>query len=134
MPACLRFLAARADGSLTRQQFVDDYLHPRDVKVFEDALRQPMQGGGAFHVVCRIRRKDGLMRWLQMDGRIELADTGEPLRAFGVVADITERKILERKAQRLSERVATIQEEERRIIAQELHDSTAQELVAASLG
>jgi signal transduction histidine kinase len=75
-----------------------------------------------------------MMRWLQMDGRIELADTGEPVRAFGVVADITERRILERKAQRLSERIATIQEEERRIIAQELHDSMAQDLVAASLG
>ena len=74
----------RADGSLTRQQFVNDYLHPRDVKAFEDAVRQPMQNGGAFHVVCRIRRTDGMMRWLQMDGRIELADTGEPVRAFGV--------------------------------------------------
>ena len=128
------FGRTHTDGSLTRQQFVDDYLHPSDVNAFEDALRQPMQMGGPFHVTCRIRRKDGLVRWLQIDGKIELADTGEPLRAFGVVADITERRTLERKAQRLAERVATIQDEERRTIAQELHDSTVQHLVAASLG
>src|SRR5262249_31444508 len=42
------FGRTHADGSLTRQQFVDDYLHPGDVKAFEEALREPMQTGGPF--------------------------------------------------------------------------------------
>ena len=54
-------------------------------------------------------------------------------RFVGVVADITTRKRIERKAQRLSQQLLTIQEEERRSIAQELHDSTVQHLVATSL-
>jgi PAS domain S-box-containing protein len=127
------FGRSQADGSLSRQQFIEDYLHPGDAKAFEEALKPAMQTGGTFHLTCRIRRMDGLLRWLQMDGKVELDETGKPTRAFGVVADITERKRLERKAQRLSKRIATIQEGERRTIAQELHDSTVQHLVAASL-
>jgi signal transduction histidine kinase len=50
-----------------------------------------------------------------------------------VVADVTTRKRLEARAQELSHRLLTVQEEERRNIAQELHDSTVQHLVAASL-
>jgi signal transduction histidine kinase len=50
-----------------------------------------------------------------------------------VVADITERKVLEQRTRDLSRRLVTIQEDERQKIAQELHDSTAQHFVAASL-
>jgi signal transduction histidine kinase len=50
-----------------------------------------------------------------------------------VVADITERKMLEQEANDLSERLINLQEEERQRIAQELHDSTVQHLVAANL-
>ena len=50
-----------------------------------------------------------------------------------MIADITERKALEQEAEELSERLITLQEEERQLIAQELHDSTVQHLVAANL-
>jgi signal transduction histidine kinase len=62
-----------------------------------------------------------------------LSETGEPSRHIGVFADITERKALEQEAKELSERLVNLQEEERQRIAQELHDSTAQHLVAANL-
>ena len=126
------FGRSRADGSLSRQQFVDDYLHPDDAYAFEEALQDAMRTGGNFHAICRIRRKSEL-RWLQIDGKFELTDTGEPSRLVGVVADITERKTLEQEAEELSERLVNLQEEERQRIAQELHDSTAQHLVAANL-
>jgi len=50
-----------------------------------------------------------------------------------MIADVTERKKLEQNAKQLSEYLITIQENERQRIAQELHDSTAQHLVAAAL-
>ena len=126
------FGRSHADGSLSKQQFVDDYLHPDDAYAFEEAVQDAMRTDGTFHAICRIRRKSEL-RWLQIDGKYELTDTGEPLRLVGVVADITERKRLEQEAEELSERLVNLQEEERQRIAQELHDSTAQHLVAANL-
>jgi PAS domain S-box-containing protein len=124
---------ARADGTLSRQQFVERYLHADDVPAFEATLKNALCSGGNFHMVCRIKHKNGSPRWLQLDGKFEFASDGEPLRLLGVAADITHRKVLERKTRELSERLITLQEEERQRIAQELHDSTAQHLVAASL-
>jgi PAS domain S-box-containing protein len=127
------FARTRADGPLSRKQFVEDCLHPDDAHTFEAALSGAMLTGDIFHTICRIRLSDGLQRWLQVDGRFELTDAGEPSRLVGVVADITERKTLEQEAEGLSERLANLQEEERQRIAQELHDSTVQHLVAANL-
>jgi PAS domain S-box-containing protein len=124
---------ARADRGLTRQQLLQDYVHPDDAKAVKDALRDARLKGGSHHVICRIRQKGGLQRWLQIDGKYELTDTGEPSRHIGVFADITERKALEQEARELSERLVNLQEEERQRIAQELHDSTAQHLVAVNL-
>lgn len=127
------FGRTRADGPLSRRQLADEYLEPSDVGDFEAELSEAMRTRGNLHAVCRIRRKDGSRRWLQFDGTFEAAATGHPLRLVGVIADITAGKVLEQRARELSQRLATIQEEERKNIARELHDSTAQHLVAASL-
>jgi PAS domain S-box-containing protein len=123
----------RTDRGLTRKQLLQDYVHPDDARAVKDALRDARRKGGSHQFVCRIRQKGGLQRWLQIDGKYELTDTGEPSRHIGVFADITERKALEQEARELSERLVNLQEEERQRIALELHDSTAQHLVAASL-
>ena len=120
-----------ADGPLSKQAFVAKYLHPGDVADFEASLEEAMQTGGHLHAVCRINRQDGSRRWLQIDGKFGV--TGNPSRFLGVVADISARKKLERRAEKVSERLARAQEGERRKIAQELHDSTVQHLVAADL-
>jgi PAS domain S-box-containing protein len=127
------FGRAHTDGPLSRRQLTDEYLDPGDVGDFEAALSEAMRTRGNLHAVCRIRRKDGSRRWLQIDGTFEGTAAGGTLRLVGAVADITARKALEQRARELSQRMATIQEEERKNIARELHDSTAQHLVAASL-
>ena len=127
------FARSRADGPLTKRQFVDSCLDPKEVDGFEAALQEATWPGGNFHKICLIRRKDGASRWLQFDGKFETIAPDSPLRLVGVVADITARKKLECRAKELSERIETVQDEERKNIARELHNSTAQHLVAASL-
>jgi PAS domain-containing protein len=84
------FGRTRADGSLTRQQFEEEYLHPDDAHAVEEARQDAIRSGGSFRVVCRIRIKGSLQRWLQFDGAYEFTSTGEPSRLIGVIADITE--------------------------------------------
>ena len=86
--------------------------------------------------VHRIMRPDGTVRWISVQGRRIYRDAPEgpqPVRSIGTVTDITELKRLEQEAKDLSERLINLQEEERQQIAQELHDSTAQHLVAVDL-
>jgi signal transduction histidine kinase len=123
----------RTDGPLSKRQFLNDYLHPDDAPTFNAALNEAMRTDGILHVICRIRSKRGAKHWLQIDGKFEPDTASKPSRLVGIVADITARKRLEARAKLLSEHLLTIQEEERRSIAQELHDSTVQHLVAADL-
>jgi two-component system NarL family sensor kinase len=51
----------------------------------------------------------------------------------GILRDIRERKKAERRVQQLSGRLLRLQDEERRRLARELHDSTAQSVAALSL-
>ena len=76
------FGRTRADGSLTRQQFLEDYLHPDDAPALEEARQDAMRTGGNFHAVCRIRQKRGVQRWLQIDGAYEFDDRGEAVAVF----------------------------------------------------
>jgi signal transduction histidine kinase len=50
---------------------------------------------GILHFRCRIRRPDGSLRSVAVDGRIYRADDGAPVRIAGVVADVTERRRIE---------------------------------------
>jgi PAS domain S-box-containing protein len=126
------FGLARGDRPINKQEFVDKYLYAADVPGFEAALKEAMRTQGNFHTVCRIRRRR-TFAWLQIDGKFETSTTRGSSRLIGVVAVITARKRLEARAARLSEQLLTVQEEERRNIAQELHDSTVQHLVAVDL-
>src|SRR5262245_15834847 len=124
------FGRTRAQGPLSRQQFIASYLDPDDAPEFNSALKAARAPGGRLRTTVRIRRADGKQRWLQIDGGFQ-GDRSP--RLLGVVADVTERKQLEQRARALAEHLVSVQEDERQRIAQELHDSTAQHLVAINL-
>jgi PAS domain S-box-containing protein len=77
------------------------------------------------------RRQDGsVRRGLFSAAKIGIA--GEQWQLV-IIRDITERKAAERTVQELSGRLLRLQDEERRRIARELHDTTAQKLAALSM-
>ena len=70
------FGRSRADGPVSKRQFVADYLHRDDADAFEAAVGKAVRTRDALHVVCRFTRKAGGLRWLQIDGKFEATATG----------------------------------------------------------
>lgn len=84
-----------------------------------------------WEVEVQVCRKDGSKRWVMMT----VIGSKEDGRAYhdGVLYDITERKQAQSSLKRLSARLLRLQDEERRRLARELHDSTGQDLAALEM-
>src|SRR5262249_4418850 len=123
----------KSAGPVSRRELMQSYLHRSDASHFEATLERAIEARGRFRVNCRIRTTARGTRWLQIEGKFEPNTGTGRLRFTGVVADITAQRRLEMRAHRLTQRLQVIQDEERRNIAQELHDSTVQHLVAGTL-
>ena len=81
----------------------------------------------------RYRRKDGRIVWTSTTGTLVRDGRGDPWFFTLMLEDITRRKRSEAALTRLAERLRRLQDEERRRLAHELHDSTAQSLAALSM-
>jgi len=87
---------------------------------------------------CRLVTSTGQVRWVAMRNTL-IRFRGAPA-ILGNVQDVTDRRTMETKLHQLSARLLTIQEEERRRVARDLHDSVGQTLtgikfmVEAALG
>jgi PAS domain S-box-containing protein len=86
------FGRGREEGPLTMAELSEKVLHPEDRASFEKALHEAMKPDRRFEAACRIRRKDGELRWVQYAARFELSGDGKPLRLVGVIKDITDEK------------------------------------------
>jgi len=73
------------------------------------------------------------VRWFLVTAHTEMNEQRVPIRISGIFRDVTERRVAEQEAEQLSERILAVQDEERQLIAADLHDSTAQNLVAIGL-
>jgi PAS domain S-box-containing protein len=83
-------------------------------------------------VITRRRRKDGVWIDVEMLG-IPLITGGVLRGVYGLYVDISERTRTESSLRRLSLELMHSQENEKRRIARELHDATAQELALLSM-
>jgi PAS domain S-box-containing protein len=154
----------------TRAQ-ISRMLHPEDQPIVDQALVDALAGKG-YHLVFRVHRADGALRWMESFGEVVYDENKTPQRIVGVAIDITERRQaeeelrkshleLERKVeertqalaaslasleleveirkqtevalQGLSARLLRLQDEERRRVARDLHDSTGQTLAALKM-
>jgi PAS domain S-box-containing protein len=112
-------------------RFIPNLLHPDDIAVLPQlgAEYSKRKDGEVFENVFRMRHKNGEWRWVHRSATVfSRTPDGRPKQIIGAVTDITEYKLAEKKLQELSARLLSIQNEERRRIARELHDVTGQNL------
>lgn len=128
-----------------------EYVHPDDK---EESLAQWMkcvESGEMYESEYRLRSPDSGYRWFRARA-VPLRDLqGNIVKWYGTCSDIHDSKLLEQsirenaielerlvnsrtaELRRLSSRLMTMQDEERRRIAREIHDGLGQELAAAKM-
>ncbi|MDS0474672.1 MEDS domain-containing protein [Natrinema sp. 1APR25-10V2] len=73
-----------------------EHVHPSDHERVKRSFDAALESGN-WSFECRIVRVDGAERWVAVDGEIYYDREGTPIKAIGVIKDITERKDLERE-------------------------------------
>ena len=112
-----------------------EHLHPGDrQRVLE--LREKLHGGmvdriAAVYRYCHPLRGEVWIHHLARVGRHDA--TGQPTLTFGVLRDVTERKRDEEELRDLSRRLIRAHEEERALLARELHDDVTQRLAVLAI-
>jgi PAS domain S-box-containing protein len=128
-----------------------DYIHPDDRERSMTHWLNCVQSGDNYESDYRMRRKDGQYRWFRARALPLRDQAGKVIRWYGTCADVHDSKLLEQSMRDsavelekvvdertsalrlLSSRLMTMQDDERRRIARELHDGLGQELVAIKL-
>jgi signal transduction histidine kinase/ActR/RegA family two-component response regulator len=77
------------------------HVHPEDRAMVDAAYQRALAGEGDYNVEFRTTWPDGSLHWLSSRGRFVLDAAGVPVRAAGVMAEVTERKLTEQRLQQV---------------------------------
>jgi len=128
-----------------------EFVHSEDRERSMGQWMHCVRSGDSYESEYRIRGKDGQYRWFRARA-VPIRDLeGQIIKWYGTCSDIHDSKVLEQSIResanelerlvddrtaalrRLSGRLLTMQDDERRRIARELHDGLGQELAAAKM-
>jgi PAS domain S-box-containing protein len=108
-------------------------VHPDDRKFVETAVNEALENRKPYNIDHRIIRPDKTERIVHEGGEVKYDENGRPIRMVGTVQDITELKQAEekirygrQKLKMLAAKLELVEEQERRRIASDLHDSIGQ--------
>ena len=94
-------------SSISRAQ-LEERVHPDDRQRRKYALHDALQGRRSYDIELRIVRPDGEIRLVHVRDEMSYDDSGRPVRMFGSVQDITERKSIEDALQRTKAKLELI--------------------------
>ena len=112
-----------------------EHLHPEDRPPVMESRRQLHEGGlDRFSLEYRFVHPDRGELWLQhLAGAGARDASGRAVHTYGVLRDVTDRKRAEEQSRDLSRRLIRAQEEERALLARELHDDVSQRLAVLAI-
>ncbi len=123
------------EGGLEAVTFWMEQLHPADrprVLLMRDQLHDGRLE--EVSVEYRFLHPDAGERWIHHLGRVAERDADHrAVRTFGVLRDVTERKLAEAELGQLSRRLIGAHEAERALLARELHDDVTQRLAVLAI-
>lgn len=115
-------------------------VHPEDLPGISAAIEQCRRERRPYEREFRVVWPDGSVHWIQGRGEFVFAADGQAIRMRGTVVEITAHRLAEieltaqrEQTQALARRLLGVQEEERRLLAHELHDELGQGLTALKL-
>jgi PAS domain S-box-containing protein len=128
-----------------------DYVHPEDKDQAINHWMRCVESGTNYEAEYRLRSKEGTYRWFRARALPIRDEERKILKWYGTCSDIHDSKVLEQsirssaaelekmvdlrtdELRRLSIRLMTMQDQERRRIARDLHDGLGQELAVAKM-
>src|SRR6202167_5625493 len=147
-----------ADTAQPRKDWLNEYIHPDDHPIVLRTVREAVRTKSMFELEHRIQRTDGTLGWTYSRAVPLLDVNGEILEWFGAASDVTARKEAEEnfrnlaqtldaevrartreleeqsnQVRELSWRLLRSQDEARRHIAREVHDSVGQTLTVLDI-
>lgn len=90
-------------------------VHPDDRPQIEQRVAESLTGRKDYAAEFRIRRQDGLIRWIAARGRAHYDEAGNPVRIEGVARDVSERTLAVEKLQRNLDHIKALREIEKAI-------------------
>lgn len=109
-------------------------VHPEDLEHCHAIYSAAFDARVDFEMEYRLRRFDGVYRWVVDYGVPRFESDGTFRGYIGSCVDITERRASEESLHTLTGRLIAAQEEERARIARELHDDFSQRLALLGIG
>jgi PAS domain S-box-containing protein len=76
-----------------------EHVIPKDREMVNEKFEYAISTKSDWNFECRINRVGGDIRWILGKGNHEINESNEAVKMFGVVQDITERKLVEEKMQ-----------------------------------
>jgi PAS domain S-box-containing protein len=108
-------------------------IHPEDVQRVLEALWQAIKDQRSFSSEYRLRRADGVFRWMFNVASPRVNGDGSFVGFIGSAVDVTDQKLAQMALEKVSGQLIEAQEKERNRIARELHDDICQRLSVLSM-
>jgi PAS domain S-box-containing protein len=107
-------------------------VHPDDLKIVSDGRSRALKSRESFADEYRLRRDDGVYRWIFDVASPRLNGDGSFAGFIGSAVDITDQKMAREALEKVSGQLIAAQEKERSHLARELHDDICQRLALLS--
>ena len=108
-------------------------IHPDDLKNLLDTVSQALKTQQRFSMEYRLRRSDGVYRWMLDVAAPRVNGDGSFAGFIGSGTDTTDQKLAQQALERISGQLIEAQEKERSRIARDLHDDICQRLALLSM-